>query len=90
MLNYSVAELRYMKKALENKLEILQKESIGVMTKYLTMGILSKISFCIPPLSLQQEFAEKISAIEAQKELVKQSIAETQHLLDSRMDLYFD
>ena len=27
---------------------------------------------------------------EAQKELVKQSIAETQHLLDSRMDYYFD
>lgn len=42
------------------------------------------------PLALQQQFAEKIQAIEAQKELVKQSIAETQHLLDSRMDYYFD
>ena len=44
---------------------------------------------CIPPLSLQQQFAEKISAIEAQKELVKQSIAETQQLFNSRMDYYF-
>ena len=44
----------------------------------------------LPPLALQQQFAEKIQAIEAQKELVKQSIAETQHLLDSRMDYFFD
>lgn len=41
------------------------------------------------PLSLQQQFADKISAIEAQKELVKQSIAETQALLDYTMDKYF-
>ena len=44
----------------------------------------------LPPLALQQQFAEKIQAIEAQKELVKKSIAETQQLLDSRMDYYFD
>ena len=41
------------------------------------------------PLALQQQFAEKIQAIEAQKELVKQSIAETQSLLDYTMDKYF-
>ena len=41
------------------------------------------------PLALQQEFAEKIQAIEAQKELVKKSIAETQALLDYTMDKYF-
>ena len=50
---------------------------------------LQAIPIPLPPLSLQQEFAEKISAIEAQKELVKQSIAETQHLLDYTMDKYF-
>lgn len=44
----------------------------------------------LPPLALQQQFAEKIKAIEVQKELVKKSIAETQQLLDSRMDYYFD
>ena len=46
-------------------------------------------SIILPPLSLQQQFADKISAIEAQKELVKQSIAETQALLDYTMDKYF-
>ena len=43
-----------------------------------------------PPLSLQQSFATKIEAIEKQKELVKRSIAETETLLASRMQHYFD
>lgn len=43
----------------------------------------------IPPLSLQQEFADKIEAIEKQKELIKQSITETEELFNSRMDYYF-
>ena len=53
-------------------------------------GIVENIPIPLPPLVLQQQFAQKIQAIEAQKELVKQSIAETQQLLDSRMDYYFD
>ena len=44
----------------------------------------------IPPLALQQEFASKIEAIEKQKELIKQSIAETETLFNSRMDYYFN
>ena len=56
----------------------------------LNLGLVKKISVPLPPLALQQQFAEKIQAIEAQKELVKKSIAETQQLLDSRMDYYFD
>ena len=44
----------------------------------------------LPPLALQQEFASKIEAIEKQKELLKQSIAETETLFNSRMDYYFN
>ena len=44
----------------------------------------------LPPLSLQQEFASKIEAIEKQKKLIKQSIAETETLFNSRMDYYFN
>lgn len=43
----------------------------------------------IPPLFLQQEFASKIEAIEKQKKLIKQSIAETEMLFNSRMEVYF-
>ena len=43
-----------------------------------------------PPLTLQQEFADKIEAIERQKELIRQSITQTEELFNSRMDYYFN
>lgn len=62
----------------------------GGTQKFVSLKTIRNLPIILPPLALQQEFAEKIQAIEAQKELVKQSIAETQQLLDSRMDYYFD
>ena len=44
----------------------------------------------IPPLALQQEFADKIEVIEKQKELIKKSISETETLFNARMDYYFN
>lgn len=46
-------------------------------------------SSIVPPLSLQQSFAEKIEAIERQKANINASIAETQKLFDYTMDKYF-
>ena len=43
----------------------------------------------VPPLKLQQEFADKITAIESQKSAINQSMADTQKLLDYTMDKYF-
>lgn len=50
---------------------------------------LAHIKVLAPPLSLQQEFAEKVEAIERQKALVQQSIEETQTMFDCTMDKYF-
>ena len=50
---------------------------------------LKNIGIIIPPLDIQQEFASKVEAIEKQKELIKQSISETETLFSSRMDYYF-
>lgn len=44
----------------------------------------------LPPLPLQQSFAQKIEAVEQQKALIKQSIAEVETLFNSRMDFYFN
>lgn len=44
----------------------------------------------VPPLELQEKFAERIERIEAQKEAVESTIAELQTLLDSRMDYWFN
>ena len=50
---------------------------------------LRNIQIIIPPLSLQQSFADKINVIEQQKAAITQSIAETQKLFDYTMDTYF-
>lgn len=55
-----------------------------------SVKIIKTMSFGLPPLTLQQSFAEKIEAIERQKALVQQSISETQTLFDCRMDYYFN
>jgi len=52
-------------------------------------SMMEKYLIPLPPLSLQQEFAEKIEAIERQKGLVQQSIEETQTMFDYTMDKYF-
>lgn len=44
----------------------------------------------LPPLPLQQSFAQKIEAIEQQKALIKQSIAEVETLFNARMQEYFE
>lgn len=43
----------------------------------------------IPPLKLQESFAEKISAIEKQKSHIRRSLSPAENLLAARMDKYF-
>ena len=50
---------------------------------------LKEVKVLFPPLSLQEEFAEKVEAIERQKALVQQSIDEVQTMFDCTMDKYF-
>lgn len=50
----------------------------------------SSVSIPVPLFSLQQDFASKIESIEKQKELIAQSIRETETLFNSRMDYYFN
>lgn len=50
---------------------------------------LKNINIVLPPLFLQQSFAQKIEAIEKQKELINASIKEAQLLFDARMDYWF-
>ena len=69
--------------------KILEMNAPAVAQKNINLAVLNALQIPLPPLELQQQFADKISAIEAQKELVKQSIAETQKLLDYTMDKYF-
>ena len=62
---------------------------LGVAQKNINLKILNDMKIPLPPLSLQQSFASKIEAIEAQKALITKSMEETQRLFDSRMDYWF-
>lgn len=55
----------------------------------ITAKELGNMYFILPPLSLQQEFAAKVEAIESAKAELNAQIAEMQTLLASRMDYYF-
>ena len=61
----------------------------GATFAELKLFVLRELKTIIPPLTLQQLFAQKIEAIEKKKELIKQSIKETEELFNSRMDYYF-
>ena len=62
----------------------------GAKMPRVAMGEFREFAVILPPLALQQEFADKIEAIEKQKELIKQSITQTEELFNSRMDYYFN
>ena len=77
------------------ELLLIKYESIRAMAKggnqaNLNLKIVGSIPIILPPLALQQEFTDKIEAIEKQKELIKKSISETENLFNARMDYYFN
>ena len=57
-------EYAVFKAQLESKLAKLQAASKGTMTKYLTLGILKKLDFIVPPLALQREFAAFVAKVD--------------------------
>ncbi len=73
--------------------EIFAKVEKGYLTgsaiKRVILKGLRELPIFLPPLSLQQDFAERIEKIEQQKSLVQQSIVEMQTLFDCTMDKYF-
>ena len=61
----------------------------GAKMPRVTMSDFWGFDIIIPPLKLQESFAEKISAIEKQKSLIRTSLSPAENLLAARMDKYF-
>lgn len=74
---------------LEDKLEYLQQQSLGGLTKYLTLKILGELEFVIPPEELQSEFEIFVTQVTKSKVEVQKALDETQILFDSLMQEYF-
>ena len=80
----------YVYQFLLDKTEYLNSLGTGATFKEISKRVVEQITIPVPPKVLQQQFAEKIEAIEKQKQLIKESIAETEELFNSRMDYYFN
>lgn len=68
---------------------VADRAATGIAQKTVGLSSIRKFDIILPPLPLQQSFAEKIQAIEAQKAGVKAAMADTQRLFDYTMDKYF-
>lgn len=68
---------------------VFENEAKGVAQKGIYLKQLGNIMVIVPPKGLQDSFAQKIQAIESQKQSINRSIAESQKLFDYTMDKYF-
>lgn len=61
----------------------------GATFKEVSKQAVSSFEIMLPPMNLQDPFAQKILSIESQKKSINRSIAESQKLFDYTMDKYF-
>ena len=74
---------------LEDKLDYLQQQSLGGLTKYLTIKILGELDFIVPPMDKQNEFTTFVEQIDKSKLAVQKSIDKLETLKKSLMQQYF-
>ena len=80
---------RVFKRQLEDKLRYLKSQSKGTNTRYLTLGILNKLRFVVPPVTEQEQFSMFVAQVDKSKAAVQKALDETQLLFDSLMQEYF-
>lgn len=80
----------YLYYILASKRKEFIKLAAGGAQPNISQNIIKDTLITCPPLSLQQQFADKIEAIEKQKALIKKSLEEVETLFNSRMDYYFN
>lgn len=74
---------------LEQKLLRMQELSKGTNTRYLTLGILHDFSFIVPPIPLQNQFANFVQEVEKTKTKVQTSLTQLETLYNALMQKYF-
>lgn len=74
---------------LEDKLGYLEQQSLGGLTKYLTLKILNELEFIIPPKGEQDKFAAFVDQIEKTKTTVSHSLEKLETMKKALMQKYF-
>ena len=67
----------------------LQQQSLGGLTKYLTLKILGELEFIIPPKDKQEEFELFVKQTDKSKLAVQQSLDKLELLKKALMQKYF-
>ena len=65
------------------------RESKGNAIKDLQLGDMKKFKILLPPIELQNQFAERVQAIEAQKAQAQTSLAKAEDLFNSLLQRAF-
>ena len=65
---------RYLKHYIPKRIDYLDRVANSTTVKYINKTKCENIPLLLPPLPLQNEFAEKVQAIEKQKELLEKSL----------------
>lgn len=74
---------------LEDKLGYLQQQSLGGLTKYLTLKILKELEFIIPAKEEQDKFAAFVEQTEKSKTTISRSLEKLETLKKALMQEYF-
>lgn len=68
---------------------LLTEKLNGLTIQHLTQKSLSQIPIPVPPIEMQQQFANRIEAIEQQKEQIRLQLKDAETLMAERMQYYF-
>ena len=73
----------------ENFVDLINSKSCGTKMPRASMDFIRKFEIPVPPIDLQEKFADFVQQIDKSKFVVKQQISDLQELLDSKMQEYF-
>lgn len=73
----------------KSTIDKLYEKAQGITMANLNKSIVSSLEVTVPPITLQNQFAEKITLIEQQKELAKQELKESEDLFNCLLQKAF-
>lgn len=68
--------------------EVISKVRGGTQ-KFISLGDIRRLEICLPPISVQEQFADFVVQVDKSKVVVRKALEETQILFDSLMQQYF-
>ncbi len=68
---------------------MVSSKEVGGIQKHFNIGAIKKLKIPIPPIELQNQFAQIVEIIEAQKAIIKQSMRESEDLFNGLVQKAF-